>query len=112
MTITLTIRIFWQADALSPDGIAQVRGKVADNNNTHTLKDRSHSEFWSSFSSSEEMLLQCEGLLLSLPLAPHHKCLPPNKQPDYEAASHLNTVNYKYVSFNLYDTISVFVALP
>jgi len=60
-------------------------------------KDRSHSEFWSSFSSSEEMLLECEGLLLSLPLAPHHKCLPPNKDPDYEAASHPNTVTYKYV---------------
>lgn len=76
------------------DGIAQVRGKVTTNN-THILKDRSHSEFWSSFSSSEEMLLECEGLLLSLPLAPHHKCLPLNKQPDYDVASHQNTVTYK-----------------
>ncbi|XP_026809627.1 uncharacterized protein LOC113551536 isoform X1 [Rhopalosiphum maidis] len=83
-----------EADPISPDGIAQVRGKVTENN-THTIKDRSHSEFWSSFSSSEEMLLECEGLLLSLPLAPHHKCLPPNKNPDYEAASHPNTVTYK-----------------
>lgn len=87
-----------QADALSPDGIAQVRGTVTENK-THMLKDRSHSEFWSSFSSSEEMLLDCEGLLLSLPLAPHHKCLPPNKQPDYEAASNQNFVTYKYVYF-------------
>lgn len=85
-----------QADPLSPDGIAQLRGKVSENN---TNKDRSHSEFWSSFSSSEEMLLECEGLLLSLPLAPHHKCLPPNKNPDYEAASHQNFVTYKYVYF-------------
>ncbi|VVC29154.1 Domain of unknown function DUF4792,Domain of unknown function DUF4793 [Cinara cedri] len=91
-----------EADALSPDGIAQVRGKVTDNNTHDMLKDRSHSEFWSSFSSSEEMLLECEGLLLSLPLAPHHKCLPPNKQPDYEAASHLNTVNYKIPSDGYY----------
>lgn len=84
----------FQADGFSPDGIAQHHSNVSKNN-THALnKDRSHSEFWSSFSSSEEMLLDCEGLLLSLPLAPHHKCVPPNKQPDYEAASRANLVSY------------------
>jgi len=71
-------------------------------------KDRSHSEFWSSFSSSEEMLLECEGLLLSLPLAPHHKCLPPNKNPDYEEASHQNTVTYKYVLLIYAITVLIF----
>lgn len=53
------------------------------------------------------MLLDCEGLLLSLPLAPHHKCLPPNKQPDYDAASELNTVSYTYVLF-IYDNITLY----
>lgn len=77
----------------SPDGISQIHSKVTENN---TLKEDSHSEFWSSFSSSEEKLLECEGLLLSLPLAPHRKCLPPKEHPDYEAASHQNTVSYKY----------------
>ncbi|XP_050422670.1 uncharacterized protein LOC126834637 isoform X2 [Adelges cooleyi] len=90
-----------EVDAISPDGIAQVRGKVLENG-TRMIKDRSHSEFWSSFSSSEEILLECEGLLLSLPLAPHSKCLPPNKQPDYEAASYSNSVTYKVPSDGYY----------
>ncbi|XP_025412970.1 uncharacterized protein LOC112685317 isoform X4 [Sipha flava] len=90
-----------ETDTRSADGIAQVRGKVTTNK-TQIIKDGSHSEFWSSFSSSEEMLLECEGLLLSLPLAPHHKCLPLNKQPDYNVASHQNTVTYKVPSEGYY----------
>ncbi|XP_050538918.1 uncharacterized protein LOC126904189 isoform X2 [Daktulosphaira vitifoliae] len=90
-----------EIDAPSPDGIAHVRGKVSENG-TRLVKDRSHSEFWSSFSSSEEQLLECEGLLLSLPLAPHSQCLPPNKNPNYEEASHSNSVTYKIPSDGYY----------
>ncbi|KAG5872196.1 Protein of unknown function DUF4793, partial [Gonioctena quinquepunctata] len=58
-------------EGLSPDGIADHRGTI----NETTLNDMSNSEFWSSFSSSEEALLNCAGLILNLPLMPHHRCM-------------------------------------
>ncbi|CAH1186507.1 unnamed protein product [Phyllotreta striolata] len=58
-------------EGFHPDGIADHRGTI----NETSLNDMSNSEFWSSFSSSEEALLNCAGLILSLPLMPHRKCI-------------------------------------
>ncbi|XP_020281490.1 uncharacterized protein LOC109853612 [Pseudomyrmex gracilis] len=75
---------------LHPDGIAEDRGSV----NETSLNDRSNSEFWSSFSSSEERLLECKGLILNLPLTPHRHCTPKHEN-DHSAASFANTVTYR-----------------
>lgn len=75
---------------LHPDGIAEDRGTV----NETTLYDRSNSEFWSSFSSSEERLLECKGLILNLPLTPHRHCTP-RHESQHSAASIANTVTYR-----------------
>ncbi|XP_011703824.1 PREDICTED: uncharacterized protein LOC105459459 isoform X2 [Wasmannia auropunctata] len=75
---------------LHPDGIAEDRGTV----NETTLNDRSNSEFWSSFSSSEERLLECKGLILNLPLTPHRFCTPKHES-DHSTASFANTVTYR-----------------
>lgn len=75
---------------LHPDGIAEDRGTV----NETTLNDRSNSEFWSSFSSSEERLLECKGLILNLPLTPHRFCTPKHEN-DHSTASFANTVTYR-----------------
>lgn len=77
-------------DTLNPDGIAEVRGSV----NETTLNDRSNSEFWSSFSSSEERLLECKGLILNLPLSPHRYCTPKHES-HHSTASFANTVTYR-----------------
>ncbi|CAG9135808.1 unnamed protein product [Plutella xylostella] len=53
-------------EGLEPDGFAEHHTVV---NETSPL-DMSNSEFWSSFSSSEEALLECDGLILNLPLTP------------------------------------------
>lgn len=79
---------------LRPDGIAEDRGTV----NETTLNDRSNSEFWSSFSSSEERLLECNGLILNLPLTPHRHCAPKNEH-HHAAASMANTITYRYIYF-------------
>jgi peptidyl-prolyl cis-trans isomerase SDCCAG10 len=75
---------------LQPDGIADHHETV----NETTLNDRSKSEFWSSFSSSEERLLNCAGLILNLPLTPHRQCV--RNQPHHEhiVAAHDNTITY------------------
>ncbi|XP_046387843.1 uncharacterized protein LOC124157289 isoform X2 [Ischnura elegans] len=52
------------------DGIADDRGTF----DHWDPNDRSRSEFWSSFSSSEEALLVCDGLVLYMPLTPHLGC--------------------------------------
>lgn len=77
---------------LHPDGIAEDRGTV----NETTLNDRSNSEFWSSFSSSEERLLACRGLILNLPLTPHRYC-EPKYENRHEKASVANAITYRYV---------------
>ncbi|XP_018317849.1 uncharacterized protein [Mycetomoellerius zeteki] len=79
-----------EEDMLHPDGIAEDRGIV----NETTLNDRSNSEFWSSFSSSEERLLECKGLILNLPLTPHRFCTPKHES-DHSTASFANTVTYR-----------------
>lgn len=78
---------------LSPDGIADHRGTV----NETTLNDYSNSEFWSSFSSSEEALLNCDGLILNLPLTPHHKCSIDLNAEQAEETYLANTITYKLV---------------
>ncbi|CAG5100018.1 Similar to CWC27: Spliceosome-associated protein CWC27 homolog (Pongo abelii) [Cotesia congregata] len=79
-----------EEEDLNPDGIAEDRGSV----NESTLNDRSNSEFWSSFSSSEERLLDCKGLILNLPLTPHHLCSP-KYENQHSAASMPNAVTYR-----------------
>ncbi|XP_057332960.1 uncharacterized protein LOC130672404 [Microplitis mediator] len=79
-----------EEEDLNPDGIAEDRGSV----NESTLNDRSNSEFWSSFSSSEERLLDCKGLILNLPLTPHHFCSP-KYESQHSAASMANAVTYR-----------------
>ncbi|KOC65647.1 hypothetical protein WH47_00671 [Habropoda laboriosa] len=79
-----------EEDMLNPDGIAEDRGTV----NETTLNDRSNSEFWSSFSSSEERLLECKGLILNLPLTPHRHCTPKH-EGEHSTASFANTVTYR-----------------
>lgn len=79
---------------LHPDGIAEDRGTV----NETTMNDRSNSEFWSSFSSSEERLLECKGLILNLPLTPHRFC-EAKWEHRHTTASIANAVTYRYESF-------------
>lgn len=78
-------------EGFTPDGIADHRGTV----NETTLNDYSNSEFWSSFSSSEEALLNCAGLILNLPLTPHHKCLPDLTEERAEETYLANRITYK-----------------
>ncbi|KRT83609.1 hypothetical protein AMK59_4208 [Oryctes borbonicus] len=73
-----------------PDGIADDRGTI----NETTLNDKSNSEFWSSFSSSEEALLNCAGLILNLPLTPHTKCSNGSTPQEIEDAYLTNTITY------------------
>ncbi|XP_066262139.1 uncharacterized protein [Euwallacea similis] len=74
-----------------PDGIADHRGQV----NESTNHDMSNSEFWSSFSSSEEALLNCEGLILNLPLTPHHNCKRDLTEQEAEEAYLANSITYR-----------------
>ena len=62
---------FEMDDRLTSDGIADDRGKI-----DHLKPDQgsSSSIAESSFSSSEEMMLQCRGVLLSQPLIPDNQC--------------------------------------
>lgn len=78
-------------EGLQPDGIADHRGTF----NETDLNDMSNSEFWSSFSSSEEALLNCAGLILNLPLTPHHKCTKDLPESEAEETYLANTVTYR-----------------
>ncbi|XP_031641099.1 uncharacterized protein LOC116352550 [Contarinia nasturtii] len=73
-----------------PDGIADHHHVLNQTN----LNDRSNSEFWSSFSSSEEALLNCAGLILSLPLTPNGKCHNAAGENDFDKASQSNKITY------------------
>jgi peptidyl-prolyl cis-trans isomerase SDCCAG10 len=77
-------------EGLQPDGIADHHDMV----NETTLNDRSKSEFWSSFSSSEERLMNCAGLILSLPLTPHRQCVRHQAHHEHTLAAHDNTITY------------------
>jgi len=81
-----------------PDGVAEIRGHF----NQTTANDTSKSEYWSSFSSSEEKLLECEGLLLNLPLTPHQVCEAHRSENVLSRASSINTVSYKVPSNGYY----------
>lgn len=80
-----------EEEDLQPDGIADHHNTV----NETTLNDKSKSEFWSSFSSSEERLLNCAGLILNLPLTPHSKCHKFSPAHQHSLAAHENTITYK-----------------
>ncbi|KAF7268423.1 hypothetical protein GWI33_018433 [Rhynchophorus ferrugineus] len=75
-----------------PDGIADHRDTI---NETDTDHDMSNSEFWSSFSSSEEALLNCEGLILNLPLTPHHNCHRDLTDKEAEETYLANSITYR-----------------
>uniref|UniRef100_A0A6M2DFQ3 Putative conserved plasma membrane protein n=1 Tax=Xenopsylla cheopis TaxID=163159 RepID=A0A6M2DFQ3_XENCH len=83
---------------LVPDGIADHHRIL----NETTLNDRSNSEYWSSFSSSEEALLNCAGLILSLPLTPSIKCEKDASHSDLDEASVINAVTYRVHSNGYY----------
>lgn len=68
-----------------------VRGWV----NETTSLDESHSELWSSFSSSEEALLGCAGLVLNLPLTPHRNCQRRRPVAELHSAAAANVVTYR-----------------
>lgn len=76
----------------TPDGIADHKGFL---NETNTDHDMSNSEFWSSFSSSEEALLNCEGLILNLPLTPHHNCRRDLTEQEAEETYMANSITYR-----------------
>lgn len=73
-----------------PDGPADIHRRL----NQTTDNDQSKSEFWSSFSSSEERLLECEGLLLNLPLTPNTVCEASRSDSVLAHAARPNTVSY------------------
>ncbi|KAG8234861.1 hypothetical protein J437_LFUL013363 [Ladona fulva] len=75
----------------NPDGIADDRGTF----DHWDPNDRSRSEFWSSFSSSEESLLVCDGLVLYMPLTPHLNC---NENEDsHDAFEKMNNLTMKNI---------------
>ncbi|XP_026737936.1 uncharacterized protein LOC113501112 isoform X2 [Trichoplusia ni] len=79
------------ASEVDADGYADHHQLV----NETTPLDMSNSEFWSSFSSSEEALLECEGLILNLPLTPHRGCLKEASEADGFAAAKANALTYR-----------------
>ncbi|XP_059061293.1 uncharacterized protein LOC131854181 [Achroia grisella] len=76
---------------LQPDGYAEHHEQV----NETTAFDMSNSEFWSSFSSSEEALLECEGLILNLPLTPHPSCNTHATDEEKMSAAQSNALTYR-----------------
>lgn len=106
------ICFFFISKGYTPDGIADHHHILNQTN----LNDRSNSEFWSSFSSSEEALLNCagrsclknysgtiekiknfihfKGLILSLPLSPNGKCNATSNDQDFGTASRSNKITY------------------
>ncbi|KAK6624751.1 hypothetical protein RUM44_011611 [Polyplax serrata] len=62
--------------------------------NETTFNDRSDSEFWSSFSSSEERLINCAGLIVNLPLIPKKGCQATHTEQVRAKASLANKFTY------------------
>ncbi|KAL0279340.1 UNVERIFIED_CONTAM: hypothetical protein PYX00_000925 [Menopon gallinae] len=82
------------SDAAEEEGLGtgeDIRGTV----NGTTANDMSNSEFWSSFSSSEERLLSCAGLILNLPLTPSKSCNASKSENTQAEASLSNKLTYK-----------------
>ncbi|XP_038218083.1 uncharacterized protein LOC119836720 [Zerene cesonia] len=75
-----------------PDLYADIHQTV---NETTNGIDMSNSEFWSSFSSSEEALLECEGLILNLPLTPSAMCQPGVGEEGIMNAARVNALTYR-----------------
>ena len=75
---------------LTPDELADDHQVI----NETTFNDRSNSEFWSSFSSSEEALLNCAGLILSLPLTSNRMCAWNASSRAFDDASLPNKISY------------------
>ena len=92
---------------LHPDEHAEDHATI----NETTLNDRSNSEFWSSFSSSEERLLECKGLILNLPLTPHRFC-ERNLEHHHSTASNANTITYrcKSIAYNFSASWGIFTS--
>ncbi|EEB10391.1 conserved hypothetical protein [Pediculus humanus corporis] len=63
--------------------------------NETTVNDKSDSEFWSSFSSSEERLINCAGLIINLPLIPKKGCQANKPEKVKEEACAANKFTYK-----------------
>ncbi|KAM3958016.1 uncharacterized protein ACR2FA_007967 [Aphomia sociella] len=80
-----------EEEELQPDGYAEHHEQL----NETTAFDMSKSEFWSSFSSSEEALLECEGLILNLPLTPHPSCNREATEWDKTSAAQSNALTYR-----------------
>ncbi|XP_034826297.1 uncharacterized protein [Maniola hyperantus] len=78
-------------EGLEPDGFAEHHNHI----NETTAFDMSNSEFWSSFSSSEEALLECAGLILNLPLTPHPSCQPAASESESLTAARANALTYR-----------------
>ncbi|XP_023946641.2 uncharacterized protein LOC112051995 isoform X2 [Bicyclus anynana] len=78
-------------EGLEPDGFAEHHNQI----NETTAFDMSNSEFWSSFSSSEEALLECAGLILNLPLTPHSSCRPDATESQSHTAARANALTYR-----------------
>ncbi|XP_061705572.1 uncharacterized protein LOC133516585 isoform X1 [Cydia pomonella] len=76
---------------VQPDGYAD-RHEVI---NETTPFDMSNSEYWSSFSSSEERLLQCDGLILNLPMTPHRSCMKNADDAQSATAAKANALTYR-----------------
>lgn len=76
---------------VQPDGYAD-RHEVI---NETTPFDMSNSEYWSSFSSSEERLLQCDGLILNLPMTPHRSCMKNANEAQSATAAKANALTYR-----------------
>ncbi|KAL4713717.1 hypothetical protein ACJJTC_004248 [Scirpophaga incertulas] len=85
-------------EGLQPDGYAEHHEQV----NETTAFDMSNSEFWSSFSSSEEALLECDGLILNLPLTPHSACHAKSSDDQSFAAAKANALTYRVPSNGYY----------
>ncbi|RVE45009.1 hypothetical protein evm_010327 [Chilo suppressalis] len=84
---------------LQPDGYAEHHEQVTE---TPTGLDMSNSEFWSSFSSSEEALLACDGLILNLPLTPHPSCHRQASDAEGFTAARANALTYRVPSNGYY----------
>ncbi|XP_063547122.1 uncharacterized protein LOC134754711 isoform X2 [Cydia strobilella] len=76
---------------VQPDGYADHHEVI----NETTPFDMSNSEYWSSFSSSEERLLQCDGLILNLPMTPHRSCMKNADETQSATAAKANALTYR-----------------
>ncbi|XP_063373642.1 uncharacterized protein LOC134661462 [Cydia amplana] len=76
---------------VQPDGYAEHHEVI----NETTPFDMSNSEYWSSFSSSEERLLQCDGLILNLPMTPHRSCMKNADEAQSATAAKANALTYR-----------------